>query len=170
MRHLHVWDCKAEARIYNLQEKKHNLKTISCHFIGYPTRSKGFRFYYPTYGARIAETGCAKFIEYEENATGNEDFIFEKEDDVAVIKNDEHDVTPLISLSEIVLEPPQFEELVDQQEQAVENPKLDNPQEPVQPRRSDRPRRSTANLNYCNYKKQILTLEMRLIQQILKKL
>ncbi|CAL8115719.1 unnamed protein product [Prunus armeniaca] len=100
---------KAEARIYNPQEKKLDSKTISCHFIGYLTRSK----------------------EHEENATRNEDFIFEEEGDVAVIENVEQDVTPLIPLSEIVLENPQFEEPIEQQEQAVENPELDDPQEPV---------------------------------------
>ncbi|CAL8993090.1 unnamed protein product [Prunus brigantina] len=41
-----------------------------------------------------------------------------------------------------------FEEPVEPHEQAVENPELDNPQEPVQARRSDRPRRSTANSDY----------------------
>ncbi|KAL6284755.1 hypothetical protein ACE6H2_015684 [Prunus campanulata] len=73
---------------------------------------KWFRFYCPNYGTRIVETGCAKFIEYEENATGNEDFIFEEEGDVAVIENAKPDITPLIPLSETVLENPQFEELV----------------------------------------------------------
>ncbi|KAI5350506.1 hypothetical protein L3X38_003397 [Prunus dulcis] len=93
------------------------------------------------------------FIEYEENAIGNGDFIFEEEGDVAVIENDEQDVTSLIPLSETVLEPHQFEEPVDQQEQPVKNPELDNPQEPVQPRRSDRPRRPTANSNYVYLQK-----------------
>ncbi|CAL8153115.1 unnamed protein product [Prunus armeniaca] len=41
-----------------------------------------------------------------------------------------------------------FEEPIKPQEQAVENPDLDDPQEPVQPRRSDRPRRSTENSDY----------------------
>ncbi|KAI5341954.1 hypothetical protein L3X38_009829 [Prunus dulcis] len=89
---------------------------ISCHFIGYPARSKGFRFYCLNYGTQIIETGCAKFIEHEKNATGNEDFSFKEKYDVAVIENDEQDVTPLIPLSEIALEPHQFEERVDQQQ------------------------------------------------------
>ncbi|CAL8993035.1 unnamed protein product [Prunus brigantina] len=69
-------------------------------------RSKGFRFYCPNYGTRIVETGCAKFIEHEENVTGNEDFVFEEEGDVVVIENAKQDVTPLIPLSETVLENP----------------------------------------------------------------
>ncbi|CAL2229951.1 unnamed protein product [Prunus armeniaca] len=121
---------------------------ISYHFIGYPARSRGFRFYCSNYGTRIIESGCTKFIENEENATGNEDFVFEEKGDVAVIENAEQDVTPLIPLSEIVLENPQFEEPFEPHEQAVENPELDNPQEPVQARRSDGPRRSIANSDY----------------------
>ncbi|CAL2256227.1 unnamed protein product [Prunus armeniaca] len=113
IRHLHVWGCKAETRIYNPQEKKLDPKMISCHFTGYPTRSKGFKFYCPNYGTRIVETGCAKFIEHEEDATGKEDFIFEEEGDVAVIEHAEQDVTPLIPLSETVLENSQFEKPVE---------------------------------------------------------
>ncbi|CAL2237495.1 unnamed protein product [Prunus armeniaca] len=60
-----------------------------------------------------SETLKDMFIEHEENATRNEDFIFEEKRDVVVIKNDEQDVTPLIPLCETVLEPPQFEEPVD---------------------------------------------------------
>ncbi|KAI5327444.1 hypothetical protein L3X38_026840 [Prunus dulcis] len=96
----------------------------------YPPRSKGFRFYCLNYGTRIFETDCAKFIEYEENATGNEDFIFEKEGDVDVIENAKPESTILIPMSDIALappsdqlEPPQFEEPIDQQEeQTAENP------------------------------------------------
>ncbi|KAI5337607.1 hypothetical protein L3X38_016878 [Prunus dulcis] len=137
--------------------------------LGYLARSRGFRFYCPNYGTQIVETGCAKFIKHEENATGNEDFIFEEEGDVAVIENAKQDVTPSIHLSETVLENPQFEEPVESQEQAVKNPELDDPQEPVQPMRSDRPRRSTVNLDYVYLQEADLTLEMRLIQQVLEK-
>ncbi|KAI5352602.1 hypothetical protein L3X38_005493 [Prunus dulcis] len=75
--------------------------------------------------ARIVEIGCAKFIEHEKNPTGNKDFVFEEKCDVVVIENAEQDVTSLIPLSETVLENPQFEEPVEPQEQAVENPELD---------------------------------------------
>ncbi|CAL8169169.1 unnamed protein product [Prunus armeniaca] len=102
------------------QEKKLDLKTIRC---------------------RLSH-------KHKENATGNEDLIFEEEGDVAVIENVEQEVKPLIPLSETVLENSQFEEPIEPQEQVVENPDLDDPQEPVQPRRSDRPRRSTTNLDY----------------------
>jgi len=42
LRHLHVWGCQAEVRIFNPQEKKLNARTISGYFIGYPTKSKGY--------------------------------------------------------------------------------------------------------------------------------
>lgn len=45
LRHLHVWGCQAEIRIYNPQEKKLDARTISGYFIGYPEKSKGYRFY-----------------------------------------------------------------------------------------------------------------------------
>ena len=40
LRHLHVWGCQAEIRIYNPQEKKPDARTISGYFIGYPVKSK----------------------------------------------------------------------------------------------------------------------------------
>ena len=40
-----------------------NLRTISGYFIGYPEKSKGFRFYYPNHSTRIVETSNARFIE-----------------------------------------------------------------------------------------------------------
>jgi hypothetical protein len=44
LRHLHVWICPAETRIYNPHEKKLDLKTISGYFIGYLEKPKGYRF------------------------------------------------------------------------------------------------------------------------------
>src|SRR4051812_31055225 len=38
-------------------------KTVSCHFIGYPKTSKGFRFYCPTHTTKIVEARHAKFLE-----------------------------------------------------------------------------------------------------------
>jgi len=63
LRHLHVWECQAEVRIYNLQEKKLDARTISGYFIGYPTKSKGYMFYCPTHSTRIVESRNARFIE-----------------------------------------------------------------------------------------------------------
>ncbi|XP_019056627.1 PREDICTED: probable receptor-like protein kinase At5g47070 [Tarenaya hassleriana] len=63
LRHLHVWGCQAEIRIYNPHEKKLDPRTISGFFIGYPEKSKGFIFYCPNHSTRIMETGNARFIE-----------------------------------------------------------------------------------------------------------
>ena len=41
---LHVWGCLYEVKIFSPQIKKLDSKTISCYFIGYLERSKGFRF------------------------------------------------------------------------------------------------------------------------------
>ena len=63
LRHLHVWGCQAEVRIYNPHEKKLDSRTISGYFIGYPERSKGYRFYCPNHSTRIVESENARFIE-----------------------------------------------------------------------------------------------------------
>ena len=63
LKYLRIWGCQAQAKIFNPQIKKLNSKTISCHFIGYPDRSKGFRFYCPSYTTRIVETRRAEFLE-----------------------------------------------------------------------------------------------------------
>ncbi|GKB24823.1 retrovirus-related pol polyprotein from transposon TNT 1-94 [Tanacetum coccineum] len=53
----------AEARVYSPQEKKLDSQTVSGYFIGYPEKSKGYRFYCPNHSSRIVETGKAKFLE-----------------------------------------------------------------------------------------------------------
>ncbi|KAA0035715.1 Retrovirus-related Pol polyprotein from transposon TNT 1-94 [Cucumis melo var. makuwa] len=63
LRHLHVWGCQAEVRIYNPHEKKLDSRTTSGFFIGYPEKSKGYRFYCPKHSTRIVETGNVRFIE-----------------------------------------------------------------------------------------------------------
>ena len=44
LRHIRVWGCPFEVRIYNPQEKKLDPRTISGYFIGYAERSKGYSF------------------------------------------------------------------------------------------------------------------------------
>ena len=44
LRHVHVWDCPIEVRVYNPQEKKLDSRTISGYFIGYAKNSKGYKF------------------------------------------------------------------------------------------------------------------------------
>ena len=63
IRHLHVWDCPTEIRVYNSQEKKLDGRTINGYFIGYPKNSKEYMFHYTNHGMRIIEIGNAMFIE-----------------------------------------------------------------------------------------------------------
>ena len=78
LRHLRIWGCPAEARIYNPLEKKLDSKTISGFFIGYPDRSKGYRFYCPNHSTRIVETGNAKFIESGEVSGSDKETVWKK--------------------------------------------------------------------------------------------
>ena len=48
-----------------------DLRTISGYFIGYPKKSKGFRFYCPNHNMRIVETGNTRFIENDEISGSN---------------------------------------------------------------------------------------------------
>ncbi|RVW97572.1 Retrovirus-related Pol polyprotein from transposon TNT 1-94 [Vitis vinifera] len=64
LRHMRVWGCSSEVRIYNPQEKKLDPRTISGYFIGYVEKSKGYRFYCPSHSTRIVESRNAKFLEY----------------------------------------------------------------------------------------------------------
>ncbi|KAK8498397.1 hypothetical protein V6N12_005808 [Hibiscus sabdariffa] len=63
LRHIRIWGCPSEVRIYNPQEKKLDPRTISGYFIGYAEKSKGYRFNCPSHNTRIVESRNAKFLE-----------------------------------------------------------------------------------------------------------
>jgi hypothetical protein len=63
LRHLRVWFCHAETKVFNPNIRKLDPKTVSFHFIGYPDRSKGYRFYYPNNYAKFMETWHVVFFE-----------------------------------------------------------------------------------------------------------
>ncbi|RVW61864.1 Retrovirus-related Pol polyprotein from transposon TNT 1-94 [Vitis vinifera] len=65
LRHMRVWGCLSEVRIYNPQENKLDPRTISGYFIGYAKKSKEYRFYYPSHNTRIVESRNVKFPEYD---------------------------------------------------------------------------------------------------------
>jgi hypothetical protein len=65
LNHLKIWGSPAEAKIFNPTIGKLDPKTVSCHFIGYPERSKGFRFYCPKNFTKFVETRHANFFEEE---------------------------------------------------------------------------------------------------------
>jgi len=60
-----VWGSPAEAKVFNPNIGKLDPKIVSCHFIGYPEKSKGFRFYYPDRHTKFVETRHAVFLEDE---------------------------------------------------------------------------------------------------------
>jgi hypothetical protein len=63
LNYLHICDCPAEARIFNPSIGKLESKTVSCHFIDYPDKSKGFRFYCLDRYIKIVETRHVFFLE-----------------------------------------------------------------------------------------------------------
>ena len=63
LQHIRIWGCPSEVRVYNPQEKKLDLRTISVYFIEDAERSKGYRFYCPFHNTRIVESITAKFLE-----------------------------------------------------------------------------------------------------------
>lgn len=63
LNYFHIWGCPAEARIFNPGQGKLDERTTSCHFIGYPDRSKGYRFYCPDRQTKFIETRHAIFLE-----------------------------------------------------------------------------------------------------------
>ena len=60
-----MWGSPAEAKVFNPNIGKLDPKTVSCHFIGYPEKSKGFRFYCPDRHTKFVETRHAVFLEEE---------------------------------------------------------------------------------------------------------
>jgi hypothetical protein len=65
LNYLHVWGCPAKAKLFNPSIGKLDPKTVSCHFIGYPDKSKGFHFYCPDRYIKIVETRHTIFLEDE---------------------------------------------------------------------------------------------------------
>jgi hypothetical protein len=65
LRHLRVWESPAEAKVFNPNIAKLDPKTVTCHFIGYPDRSKGYSFYYLDKYTKFVETRHAVFLEDE---------------------------------------------------------------------------------------------------------
>ena len=65
LNHLCVWGSPAEAKVFNPNIGKLDPKTVSCHFIGYLEKSKGFCFYCPDRHTKFVETRHVVFLEDE---------------------------------------------------------------------------------------------------------
>jgi hypothetical protein len=63
--YLRVWGCPTEAKIFNPNAGKLEPKTVSCYFIGYQEKSKGFCFYFPDRHTKYVETRHAIILEDE---------------------------------------------------------------------------------------------------------
>ena len=62
LKHLHIWGCPDQARLYLPKERKLDSRTISCYFVRYSEKSWGFKFYDPSTRG-IFDTGNAHFFE-----------------------------------------------------------------------------------------------------------
>ncbi|KAI5338098.1 hypothetical protein L3X38_017369 [Prunus dulcis] len=144
-------------------QKKLNSKTVSCFFIGYPDRTKGYRFYSPKHNTRFVETQKAIFIEEEEGGSDDADFDFDEvlENKETADENQMRDVTvlPFDALEENQASPMDEErnneegQVTENQQIAVEEMQTDQPvQVPnSQLRRSQRPKRPTLSNDYFIY-------------------
>ena len=61
--HLRVSGYPADAKVFNPNIGKLDSKTVSCHFIGYPDKSKGYRFYCSDRHTKFVETRHTIFLE-----------------------------------------------------------------------------------------------------------
>jgi hypothetical protein len=61
--YLHVWGCPAKAKIFNPSLRKLDPQIVSCHFITYPAKSKGFCFYCLDRHTKFVETRHAIFLD-----------------------------------------------------------------------------------------------------------
>ena len=149
LRHLHVWGCQAEVRIYNPQEKKLDARTISGYFIGYPAKSKGYMFYCPTHSTRIVESRNARFIENGETSGSNISQNVE-------IKEVRVQVPLTSTFSSSIVVPNVVEPLNNEEEQQINDheennePVVEQPQEIVL-RISQRERKSAISNDYVVY-------------------
>ncbi|XP_075101857.1 uncharacterized protein LOC142177284 [Nicotiana tabacum] len=153
LRHLNVWGCPTEIRIYNPHEKKLNSRTISSFFIGYPEISKRYRFNCPNHGTRIIKTGNARFIENGE-VSGSEEPCNMKIKEVRVQVPLSCTSSKLVALEVVVQHNNQQEQQINDpttnNEVAVNEPTLDEPQE-VELIRSQRQKRSAISDDYLVY-------------------
>jgi hypothetical protein len=63
--HLRVWGSPAEAKVFNPNITKLDPKTVTCHFIGYPDKSKVYHFYCLDRYTKFVEMRHAVFLEDE---------------------------------------------------------------------------------------------------------
>jgi hypothetical protein len=63
LNHLRAWGYPAEAKVFNPNIGKLDSKIVSCYFIGYLDKSKGYRFYCPDRHTKFVESRHVVFLE-----------------------------------------------------------------------------------------------------------
>jgi len=90
IRQIHVWGYPVEARPYIPYEKKLDSRTISCLFVGYSKKYRGFRFY--CFSNKNIRRIMLKFFFENSGSQLHKDFIFEEEQIVipmTIVSNNE---------------------------------------------------------------------------------
>ena len=169
LRHMSVWGCPSEVRIYNPHEKKLDPRTLSGFFIGYAKTSNGYRFYCPSHSTRIVESRNAKFLE-NDMISGRDRFrdLIPVHDHIETQPSTSYERlvivhhTPQvpISVEQPIIEVPQIAENLPEDQQVQELPyNLEQTVEPQAPpgadgptlRRSTRGRKSAIPSDYIVY-------------------
>jgi hypothetical protein len=92
-------------QIFSLNTSKLESKTVSCHFIGYPEKSKSFRLYCPDRHTKFVEMRHAIFLDDEGDTVPREIRLEEKR--VYVPTSMIHEQIPLMPVHEHTI--PTFE-------------------------------------------------------------
>jgi hypothetical protein len=155
LKYFRIWGCPAETRPYRLQENKLNERTVSCYFIEYIERSRGYKFYDLT-NRIIFETNTVKFFENVMVQRRNTNHIVFEESQDSPIREAPTSVPIVIKISDdsLVHEPTSVvnEPVVNEPLEIEENPEQDNvdveekpipPQEPQEPQETVPLKRST---------------------------
>jgi hypothetical protein len=138
-------------------------RTVSCYFIGYAERSRGYKFYDPT-NRTIFETNTVKFFDDVMVQRGNTNQIVFEESQDSPIREAPTSIPIVIRISggslvpestyvvneSIVNEPPEIEENPEQDNVDVDEEPIppQEPQETVPLRQSTRERRSAISNDY----------------------
>ena len=153
LKHFHIWGCPAEARPYRPHEKKLDSKTVSCYFIGYSERSRGYKFYDLTTKV-IFETGTAVFFEDISFGEKNKvrDTVFEEESvsiPETIHKDGFQETDEEPQQDNVVIPPNEIEGPV--HDEQIQQPQEQEQQVQVPLRRSIRERRSAIPDDYIVY-------------------
>ena len=139
IKHLHLWGCPAEARPYRPHENKLDSRTVSCYFVGYPERSRGFQFDDPSTKS-FFETGNARFLEdvvFEEESVLLPNVVIDDCQPVDIVQDTFQDNNEDLPI-----------ELPTQNQEAAPEEQTQQPQEEVPLRRSTREKRSAISSDY----------------------